>query len=208
MIRADDDDLAASLDVSRETLVRLRHFQDMLLLENQRQNLVSKGTVADFFNRHIVDCAQLGRLAPTNAALWLDVGAGAGLPGVVNALMTQADHWLVEPRRLRAKFLREVVEQLELGDRVVVRQCKVEAVRGQAFSVITARAFASLTGTINATLHLADQRTTWLLHKGRTVAAELLEAKRTIAADFELIPSITDPEAAIVKVTNLHGSRP
>lgn len=203
MTKVETEDLLLALHVPRETIGQLKIFADMILAENCRQNLVSQSTTADISNRHIADSAQLVRLAPADATSWLDVGTGAGLPGVVNALMTQASHCFVEPRRLRAKFLRDVIARFDLAQRVVVEEKRVEAVQSRTWSIITARAFASLTRTIEATRHLSDGRTTWLLHKGRTAGRELEEAKFVIAADFEMIPSVTDPEAAIIKVTNL-----
>lgn len=208
MTPVETDDLLLALRVPRETIGQLNTFTDMILAENRRQNLVSQSTTANMSNRHIADSAQLVRLAPVDATSWLDVGTGAGLPGVVNALMTQASHCFVEPRRLRAKFLREVIARFDLAQRVIVEEKRVEAVQPRTWSIITARAFASLTKTIDATRHLSDGRTTWLLHKGRTAGRELEQARSVIAADFEMIPSITDPEASIVKVTNLRSGNP
>jgi len=189
--------------VSRETQHKLEAYAALVEGEAMAQNLVAASTLDQFWQRHMLDSAQLVALSPSNAQTWADVGSGAGLPGVVVALLTTGNHTLIEPRRLRAEFLRSVVGNLELGDRVTVYQSYVERVRQSAFDVITARAFAPLWKTLEATVHIAGVTTSWILHKGRTAAAEVADARQVWDGDFVLTPSITDPGAAIVTVTNL-----
>lgn len=189
--------------VSRETLDKLALFSDMISRENLMQNLVSVNTLPDFWHRHVLDSAQLVALAPRSAVLWLDVGSGAGLPGIVTSVLTEAKHMLVEPRRRRAEFLASAVTALDLTSRVEVIHGKVENVVIEAPVVITARAFASLSRTLAATIHLGGNRTTWLLHKGRSAASEIVEALASWSGDFEAIASITDSQAAIVRVRDV-----
>ena len=112
--------------VSRETLATLERFAEILIAENQVQNLISKSTEADLWTRHLADAAQLIGYAPEGAS-WIDIGSGAGLPGLVIAMLTDAPVTLVEPRRLRAEFLARAVEVLGLGN-VTVMQTKGEQV--------------------------------------------------------------------------------
>lgn len=189
--------------VPRETLRMLDAYADMVLAENANQNLIAKSTEGDFWTRHILDSAQLLPQMPANARTCLDVGSGAGLPGIVLATMSDVRFTLVEPRRRRAEFLQTVARSLGLDERVSVLMANVERVAHDAFDIVTARALANLSATIEAARHLAGAHTVWLLPKGRTVADELAEAKRRWSADFEIIPSLTDPDAAIVKVSGL-----
>lgn len=194
--------------VSRETLRKLDLYADMVIVENSNQNLISKSTEADFWTRHVLDSAQLLAAMPPNARTCLDVGSGAGLPGIVLAAMSDVQFTLIEPRRRRAEFLQAVVHSLAFGERARVLASKVERVAHQVVDVITARALTHLSATIEATRHLADARTIWLLPKGRTVADELVQARQHWNADFEIIPSLTDPDAAIVKVSGLQPGQP
>lgn len=189
--------------VPRETLQMLDLYAEMLLVENRNQNLVAKSTEADFWTRHVLDSAQLVPLMPANARTCLDVGSGAGLPGIVLAAMSDVQFTLIEPRRRRAEFLQTVVVALGLNERVRVFVSKVEQVAHEVVDVITARALTHLSATIEATRHLANADTIWLLPKGRTVAQELVQAKQRWNADFKTVPSLTDPDAAIVKVSGL-----
>src|SRR5262245_8863545 len=93
-------------NVPRETMERLEHYVRLLLDEHERQKRIARATVEEVWERHILDSAQLVRFAPRPDSSWLDIGSGAGLPGLVIAILTQGPVTLVEPRKLRADFLR------------------------------------------------------------------------------------------------------
>ncbi len=187
-------------DVSRETSEKLRRFATLLIAENDRQNLVAKSTLDDLWRRHIDDAAQL---IPHDArsATWLDIGSGAGLPGIVIAILTNSPMILVEPRRLRADFLQRVVVDLALDATVV--QSKIESLKRPPVDVITARAVASIDRLFTMALHLSHYGTRWILPKGRSANLELEEARKSWQGDFRLEPSRTDPDAQILIASNV-----
>lgn len=189
--------------VSREIRAKLEMFASLVEEHGRTQNLVAVSTLPSFWHRHIFDSAQLLKLAPADARRWIDVGSGAGLPGLVLAILSGAAFTLVEPRRLRADFLRLATARLGLDDRVTVLQSTIDRVSPGPFDVITARAFSSLLKTVEAADHLAGPKSTWLLHKGRNAAAEVAEARLVWEGDFTLTPSETDPAAAIVKLSRV-----
>ena len=191
-------------DVSRETIEKLQAFRALLIAESRHQNLVSASTLDAAWERHILDSAQLLRLAPHGAA-WVDVGSGAGLPGIVIACLTDAPVRLIEPRRLRADFLRSVVDQLELND-VTIDCAKAERVAGK-FDVITARALASLDRLLRLAVHLSHPGTIWVLPKGKSVKSELAEARLNWQCEASEVPSLTDPEATILVLRNVEAKR-
>jgi len=182
-------------DVSRETFGQLERFVELLLSENQRQNLIASGSVSELWERHILDGAQLLALAHHEGS-WCDIGSGPGLPGLVIAILGGTPMTLVEPRRLRADFLRQAVEQLGLTG-VIVEDRKVERVMGR-FDFITARAVARLDRLFEMACHLAHAETKWFLPKGESVKSELDEARATWQGVFRLVPSRTHPAAAII----------
>ena len=183
--------------VSRETSDALQRYVALLLAENARHNLIARSTEQEVWDRHIADSAQLVRFAPRPDSRWLDIGSGAGLPGLVVAILTQGPVTLAEPRRLRAEFLQRAATELGLTQRVTVRQAKAEQVEGR-FDVITARAVASLDRLLQISQHLSTDKTIWLLPKGRSARIELDEARRTWQGSFRLEPSVTSGEAAIL----------
>jgi 16S rRNA (guanine527-N7)-methyltransferase len=183
------------VDVSRETFGQLERFVELLLSENKRQNLIAPKSAGEVWTRHIVDGAQLFRLAG-NPGRWCDIGSGPGLPGMVIAILGGRPMTLNEPRKLRAEFLRSVVSDLALPD-VEIAECKVEQLEGK-FDFITARAVAKLDKLFGMACHLAHSDTKWVLPKGESAQSELDEALRTWQGDFRLEPSRTHPASAIV----------
>ncbi|MEO6432775.1 MAG: 16S rRNA (guanine(527)-N(7))-methyltransferase RsmG [Sphingomicrobium sp.] len=192
-------DLIAGRHVPRETLDRLRRYETLVRQENDCQNLVGKSTLADFLVRHVADSLQLLRSIPVGFSL-CDIGSGAGLPGVVIAAMGDNAVTLVEPRRLRAEFLRRVVSELELESAVV--EAKAANARG-IFDVITARAVAPLADILAFTQHLSHAETIWVLPKGRRVDSELEVLHRSWQCDVGEVSSVTDPDARIITLRHV-----
>ena len=195
---------AAGRDVSRETFERLDAYVGLLREENKRQNLVSASTLEHVWNRHILDSAQLVRYESLAGASWIDIGSGAGLPGIVIACLVDGPVELVEPRRLRAEFLHKASESLGLGATVLC--AKAERVGGK-FDVITARAVAPLAKLLEISAHLSTRKTVWALPKGRSAEAELAEARRTWQGSFRVEPSVTDAQSFVVVGTEVRAKR-
>lgn len=186
------------LDVPRETLERLETFVALLQAENARQNLVSAASLEQVWARHIVDSAQLLRFAPSDDWPWLDLGTGAGFPGLVLATLRPGRFTLVEARRLRADFLTRCSEALGLTDRVTIRCSKLESVPTETFGVISARAFAPLGRLFDLAERFAASTTRWVLPKGKNAKSELEAAESLWQGDVRLEPSLTDPDAQII----------
>lgn len=186
---------ASGRNVSRETYEQLERYAALLIEANARQNLIAPNSIPELWNRHILDGAQLLGLAGEKGT-WCDIGSGAGLPGLVIAILGGHPITLIEPRRLRAEFLRQVVAELDLAQ-VHVVEAKAERISGK-FDFITARAVARLDKLFGMAWHLAHSETKWVLPKGESVKSELDEARATWQGSFRLVPSRTHPAAAIV----------
>jgi 16S rRNA (guanine527-N7)-methyltransferase len=191
---------AAQRPVPRETFERLERYASLLREENARQNLVSAATLEHVWERHIVDSAQLVRYEPRAGASWMDIGSGAGLPGIVVACLVDGPVTLVEPRRLRSEFLHKLCESLALSATVI--GAKAERVEG-SFEVITARAVAPLPKLLKISAHLSTRKTVWALPKGRSGKAELAEAARNWHFDAKEEPSCTDPHSTILVLSRV-----
>jgi len=190
--------------VPRETEAQLARFIELLLAEMPRQNLIAASTTDQLWARHIVDSAQLLALAPDSARRWIDLGAGAGFPGIVVALArSDIEMTLVESRRKRIDFLRHVVEQLGIGARVTVAGRRLEMLESAEQDVISARAFAPLDRLLPLAHRFSHAGTCWLLPKGRSAASELEAVTASWQGRFRIVPSLTDPEAAIITATQV-----
>ena len=195
---------AAGRPVSRETIGRIRAFVDLLRAESEQQNLVSASSLDHIWERHILDAAQLVRFEPRRGAAWLDVGSGAGLPGVVIACLVEGPVTLVEPRKLRAEFLGKVTSALDL--RATVECAKVERISSN-FDAITGRAVAPLAKFLEMSHHLSTEKTVWVLPKGKAAQSELAEAKRAWQGVFHVEPSVTDADSRIIVATGVGKKR-
>ncbi len=182
----------ASFSVPREAEQRLLNYLGLLREANATQNLVSARSLDAAWDRHVLDAAQLSPLVQEDI---VDVGSGAGLPGIVLAILGHRVT-LVEPRRKRFEFLQRVVATLDLST-VKLSHGPAEYIQ-ETCATITARALAPLDRLFSLTHHLARPGTRWVLPKGRSVNDELEIARAAWHGRFELVPSITDPAGMIV----------
>ena len=181
--------------VSRETAVA--RFCDLVRGESRHQNLIAASTLDTIWARHVLDSAQLIAWADEEGGAWLDIGTGAGFPGMVVALLTDRQVTLCEPRKRRAAFLQEAAESLGIAGRATVVARKIQAVTG-CYAAISARAVAALPDLLAAAHHCATRQTRWLLPKGRSAREEVAFARKAWHGSFHVERSVTDPEALIV----------
>jgi 16S rRNA (guanine527-N7)-methyltransferase len=191
-------------DVSRETLEKLKLYVALLREGSRRQNLVSASTLDHLWERHILDSAQLVRFEPRAGSSWVDIGSGAGLPGIVVACLIDGPVTLIEPRRLRVEFLHKICDSLRLDATVVAT--KAERAEGK-FDVITARAVTNLGQFLKISAHLSTRKSLWVLPKGRSATVELAEAQQAWQGAFHVEQSVTDADSHIVVATGVRAKR-
>lgn len=186
----------ALLGVSRETLDRLRAYLDLLERWQRTINLVGGGTLADPWRRHILDCGQLWRHWPAAAKRTVDLGSGAGLPGIVLAALGAPDVHLIESDQRKAAFLREASRAC--GVAVTVHAARIEAVPALAADVVTSRALAPLPQLLAYAERHVHPGTTCLFLKGRNASSELTEAARSWTMAASWVASLSDPDARVL----------
>lgn len=179
----------------------MRRFRDMLADWSTRINLVGPSALEQFWLRHAYDSAQLLGMAPA-ARRWVDVGSGAGLPGLVLAILGKARPGmtvhLVESAQKKGAFLRAVVQALDLP--AAVHTLRSEDAPSEGAEVLTARAVAPLVRLLEQTRNQMGPGTTALFLKGRRVEEEVAEALQTWRFDYALTPSLSDPEGRILRI--------
>lgn len=190
------------VDVPRETTERLHAYVNLLLRWNRRINLVSARSAEDIWQRHVVDSLQLLPLLPDATAPLLDVGSGAGFPGLVLAAATKRAATLVEADQRKAAFLAEAAGRLGLSE-VHVRAERIEDVDLPKTRILTARALAPLPVLLrHAHAHLAPGGVA-LFPKGRTAEEELTAASRGWNMRVERFQSRTDPASTIFRISEI-----
>jgi len=200
------DEFAREFDVSRETCARLEVHIALLTRWNARINLVSKATIDTVWARHVADSAQLFELSPASASTWIDLGSGAGFPGLPVAALAAEKRpdlhvTLVESDTRKAAFLATAAREMDLD--VTVEPHRIEALTPRPYDVVSARALAPL-GRLCALAHRFSGRgTVFLFPKGARVDSELTAATAGWHIRAERIASRTDPEATVLRILEL-----
>lgn len=198
--------LLTGLSVSRETIDRLRAYEDLIRKWNKSINLISKASGLEIWNRHILDSAQLFRKSDETTSIWADLGSGGGLPGLVIAIL-RLEHspdmqvHLVESDQRKAVFLRTV--STNLGLKCTIHAKRAEELAPIGADVVSARALASLDQLIPMAKHHAAPTGTLRFLKGRTAQAEIETAQLNWSFDVVATPSLTDNDAQILEISNV-----
>jgi 16S rRNA (guanine527-N7)-methyltransferase len=202
-----------TFEISRETLDRLKTYAQLLVRWQKTINLVAPSTLGDLWHRHFADSAQLWRYRPPEARVWLDIGSGAGFPGLVLAILGAeagaTHHILIESDSRKAAFLREVGR--ETGITVDILGMRIEnpqtCAKVSAVDCITARALAPLPRLLEMSAPYFSPSTLGLFLKGRDGAAEIEQAAESWRFAYELKPSVTDRDARVVLLKALKPKR-
>jgi 16S rRNA (guanine527-N7)-methyltransferase len=187
--------------VSRETADRLQILVDTLTRWQKTINLVSRTTLADAWTRHVLDSAQLLPLIPDQARTLVDLGSGAGFPGlVVAALAPRLDVTLVESDTRKAAFLAEAARRMELVKSPTIRIGRIESVAPTKSDIVTARALAPLAQLLAWAARHRGDTTICLFHKGKGWQSELTEAMKSWDISCQPSSSQTDLDAVILRI--------
>lgn len=221
------DAFAARFEISRETLGRLVTYEAMLNRWQRTINLVAPSTLGHVWHRHFADSAQVyfaalevaaGHFAPGHPATsqrgreltsYLDIGSGAGFPGLVIALLAAerggTRHCLIESDSRKAAFLREVARETGVVVDILCTRIENDANRAKVGEVnfVSARALAPLPRLVELAYPYFGPQTAGLFLKGREVAAEVEEAARTWSFDYALKPSVTDEEGRVLLISSM-----
>jgi 16S rRNA (guanine527-N7)-methyltransferase len=186
------------IGVSRETHDHLQIFVALLKSWNRRINLVGRDTIGDIWRRHILDSAQLFHLIPPKTRTLVDLGSGAGLPGLILSIMGVPQVHLIESDGRKAVFLREAIRVT--GAPAIVHSTRIDRVTPFAADVITARALAPLPELLRISEQFRGRHTICLFLKGRMVEEELTEATKTWHMQIYRQPSLTDASGSILRL--------
>jgi 16S rRNA (guanine527-N7)-methyltransferase len=204
------EELVPGVSVSRETMSHLDRLATMTKAWTRKINLVAPSTVDVVWDRHIRDSAQLLALTPVNWRHWVDLGSGGGFPGLVIAILARADReiTLIESDLRKCTFLRTVIRELGLAAKVV--NDRIENARIAQADIVSARALAPLGQLLNYTSGILDDSGTALFPKGQAHTTEILTARETWCFECDALPSITNPDARILRISRIRkrGSQP
>lgn len=196
--------MTADLDVSRETMDRLRAFEQIVKKWTPKINLVSRDSAYDIWGRHIADSVQLFEAVSPDRHTWVDLGSGGGFPGVVAAILahgSDTEVTMVESDGRKCAFLRAALR--ETGVDATVLNQRIEQVEPQNADVVSARALADLTTLLGYVERHLTQGGTAVFAKGAMWPQEVEAARSQWNFDLEAVKSKLVPEAAILKISGV-----
>ena len=191
----------SQLNVSRETLDIFSVYGETLAKWQSKINLISGKTLDNVWRRHFLDCAQLHNLLPSGTKNILDIGSGAGFPGLVLAVMGVKNVTLVESDLKKCLFLSEVLRQT--GKHANIINCRIEEFDGGYFDIITARALAPMDKLLSYINPHFGPTTRGVFLKGERLDRELTKAKKQWKLKYKTFPSITDDGGSIIIVEKI-----
>ena len=196
---------ARATGVSRETLRRLESYVSLLDKWNRRINLVSRAGMADVWRRHILDSAQILRYLPPKCRRLVDLGSGAGFPGLVLAILGVQGVELIESDGRKCTFLAEAARAG--GASVVIHNRRIESLPPSPADAITARACAPLVKLLQYAQPFWAPHTRFIAMKGVHIDKELTDATKCWIMDVERYPSLTDPKAVVLCIRHLQHDK-
>ena len=194
----DAQGFAEIVPVSRETLARLEAYAELLTRWSARINLVGRDTIADLWRRHILDSAQLWTFVPDWVQSIIDLGSGAGLPGLILAILGVPGMELVEADSRKCAFLREAIRITETA--AIIRPCRIEAVPRHPVDVVTARACAPLDRLLGLAERFLSPGSECLFLKGERVEEELTLARKHWTMTESAYQSRSDPRGVVLRL--------
>ena len=199
-----------SKNVSRETFSLLERLAALVEKWNKSINLISKSTVPNLWERHILDSVQIYHATQVNFKSWLDIGSGAGFPGLVLAILAKEKNIdgeiiLVESDKRKCAFLYTVRRDLNLNLSIINK--RIEECDPQNADIISARALANLTKLFDLSFNHKCENTTFIFPKGRSWQEELVAAEKTWNFSWEAVNSITDSQAVVLKIGDLSRAK-
>lgn len=192
------DGFVEKVDVSRETVARLEIYLDLLVRWQHAINLVGRTTLSDPWRRHFLDSAQLLAYLPPVTRSVVDLGSGAGFPGMVLAILGVRGVHLIEADRRKTTFLQEVARATETS--VAIHAARIEDVPAWPADVVTARALAPLPRLLGLAEPFIGPETVCLFQKGESSASELTQAAQSWHMSTTTFTSLSDPSGVVLKL--------
>ena len=195
------DSVADQLGIDISTLARLRAYADLLVKWQKRINLVGSRTVPDLWRRHMLDSAQLYLHLPPGARVLVDLGSGAGFPGLVLAILGVPEVHLFESDTRKGAFLREAARVTDTP--VTVHTARIESESGFAADVVTARALAPLSRLLAYGERFLVENTVFLFLKGQNLQQELTDSQKNWNMAVTQTKSLSDPSGVVVRLERI-----
>ena len=196
------DDIINCFNLNKSQIYNIDLFLSKITTFNKHTNLVGRSTLEDPWDRHVLDCIQLSKYIPNKETKILDMGSGAGLPGVLLSILGYKNVLMIESTKKKGEFIKNIIKELSLSAKIQIQRIEKTNIPKQ--ELIVSRALAPLNKLLTYTLLHSNKNTTSLFLKGRNVNKELEMAKKTFHFDFKIFTSLSLGEGQILQVKNIN----
>ena len=194
----DTDFLINKYKLNKKQVLLINNYIQKLKKSNKTHNLVGPSTLKIVWDRHINDSLQLSDFIPKKKSSIIDLGTGAGLPGVILSIFGYSNVVLVDSKIKKINFIREFANEQNIEIKTVCS--RVENIKNHKFDVIICRAFAPLTKLLDYSLFFTKKNTSLLFLKGRNVKKEIRDAKKNFSFNYEIFPSMSNGDGFVLKI--------
>ena len=196
------DDIINCFNLNKSQIYNIDLFLSKITTFNKHTNLVGRSTLEDPWDRHVLDCIQLSKYIPNKETKILDMGSGAGLPGVLLSILGYKNVLMIESTKKKGEFIKNIIKELSLSAKIQIQRIEKTNIPKQ--ELIVSRALAPLNKLLTYTLLHSNKNTTSLFLKGRNVNKELEMAKKTFHFDLKIFTSLSLGEGQILQVKNIN----
>ena len=192
------EDVIKIFNLKKVETIALNQFISELKKINSFRNLVGKSTLLNPWDRHICDSLQIMSFIKNKNSSILDMGTGAGLPGIVLSILGYKKITMIDSRKKKTEFVKQIIEKLGLKAKIL--NSRLEDLQRPPFQYITSRALASLDKLLNYSLFFSNDKTRLIFLKGKNVNKEILEAKKKFIFDYKIYESKSSGGGFVVKI--------
>ena len=191
-------EIISYFNLTKTEIDKTDFFINSIISHNQHTNLIGRSTIESMWNRHILDCLQLTKHIDSKSFKILDMGTGAGIPGIILTIFGYTNVTLVDSKKKKTNFVKKFIHNNKLTGTVI--NSRVENMNTKNFDFIVARALAPLEKLLNYSLFFLNKNTTLVFLKGRNVNKEINEAKKTFNFKYEIFPSQSVGGGFVLKI--------
>ena len=192
------EDVVKIFNLKKIEISALNQFISELKKINPSRNLVGKSTLLNPWDRHICDSLQIISFIKNKNSPILDMGTGAGLPGIVLSILGYKNITMIDSRKKKTEFVKQIIEKLGLKAKII--HSRLEDMQLPPFQYITSRALASLDKLLNYSLFFSNDKTRLIFLKGKNVNIEILESKKKFFFDYKIYESKSSGGGFVVKI--------
>ncbi|MBC8294775.1 MAG: 16S rRNA (guanine(527)-N(7))-methyltransferase RsmG [Pelagibacterales bacterium] len=194
-------DTVSEFVLNKTQVDKIDFYLSSIIEHNKHTNLIGKSTIENIWDRHVLDCLQLTKHITNKKLKILDLGTGAGLPGVLLSIVGYQRVLMIDSVKKKTDFVRQIIKELSLGAKI--QNKRIEKPPTSQHDIVVSRALAPLVKLLTYARMYSNKNTTLLFLKGRNAISEIDIATKVYFFEFEKIKSLSSDEGCVLKINNI-----